>query len=99
MGKGNDILPIKTLGFSLGDWIPIKNLDSHLHPEVEGPSHQGRVRNALSPSLMSLLTSSSLSAVVAIGTGNHWLVGQRLDVKSDVCPISVKPLSNLCPIG
>ena len=66
MGKGNDILPIKTLGFSLGDWIPITNLDSHLHPEVEGQSHRGRVRNALSPSLMSLLTSSTLSAVVAI---------------------------------
>ena len=33
------------------------------------------------------------------GTGNHWLVGQRLDVKSIICPISVKPLSNLCPIG
>ena len=33
-----------------------------------------------------------------VGTLSHWLVGQRLDTKSNLCPISVKALSNVCPI-
>ena len=33
------------------------------------------------------------------GTPCERLVGQRLDEKSNPCPISVKPLSNACPIG
>ena len=32
------------------------------------------------------------------GTPSHWLVGQGLDTKSNVCPISVQTLSNVCPI-
>ena len=30
------------------------------------------------------------------GTTDHWLVGQRLDTKSNLCPKSVKSLSNVC---
>ena len=33
-----------------------------------------------------------------MGTPSHWLVGQGLDTKSNVCPISVQTLSNVCPI-
>ena len=33
------------------------------------------------------------------GTLSHWLVGQRLDVKSNLCPISVQTLSGVCPIS
>ena len=33
------------------------------------------------------------------GTCYQWMVGQRLDVKSTVCLVYVKTLSNLCPIG
>ena len=31
-----------------------------------------------------------------VGTPHHWLVGQRLDTKSNLCPKSVKSLSNVC---
>ena len=38
------------------------------------------------------------STVENVGTPSHWLVGQGLDTKSNVCPISVQTLSNVCPI-
>ena len=41
----------------------------------------------------------SIVHICLFGTCYQWLVGQRLDVKSNVCPISVKILSNVCPIG
>ena len=32
-----------------------------------------------------------------IGTPYQWLVGQRLDVKSGLCPVLVQAMPNVCP--
>ena len=34
-----------------------------------------------------------------MGTSYHWLAGQTLDKKSNLCPKSVKALSNVCPVS
>ena len=34
-----------------------------------------------------------------LGTGYRWVVGQRLDAKSNLRPMSVQTLSNVCPIS
>ena len=41
---------------------------------------------------------SSLSCISYRGTPVPWMVGQRLDTKSNHCLISVQALSNVCPI-